>query len=172
MRLGHEQHQGLIHISTLSDERLDRGEVSGFIEREVGPVGSKVRVQVLGVDYKGRRRVSLKLIDVVSKQRMEQVVFAPGPRRMASGLAEAEGEDGGTEGEWEAGGDAPAGDDDMRGSATIAMGVAKMREFGILDEAKAEVALRECDGDVFAAVMKLSQNLEEEPFGKEDDEEG
>ena len=45
--MGHEQHIGLIHISTLTEDRLDRDVVADWIESSLGPVGSKVRVEVL-----------------------------------------------------------------------------------------------------------------------------
>lgn len=48
----------------------------------VGPVGSKVSVEVLQLEFKGLKRISLSLIEVIKKQRLEDVVFAPGPRRM------------------------------------------------------------------------------------------
>ena len=77
VRMGHEQHMGLIHISELAgDERISSQEAEDFIEAKVGPVGSKVRCSVLTATYKGKKRLSLKLIDVVQKQQMEDLVFA------------------------------------------------------------------------------------------------
>ena len=86
---GQEQTLGLVHVSTLSDDRLDADEVPDFVEECTGPPGSKVRVLVTGLEYKGQKRVSLKLIEVVTKQEMDSIVFAPGPRR-AKWIAEAE----------------------------------------------------------------------------------
>lgn len=61
--------------------------VAQWIEDEVGPVGSKVKVMIQQVERAGQKRVSLKLLDVIRRERMEDVVFAPGPRRMR-GVAE------------------------------------------------------------------------------------
>ena len=56
-------------------------DVPDFIEETVGPVGSKVQVEVLRLTFKGQKKTSLRLLDVMTRQRMEDVVFAPGPRR-------------------------------------------------------------------------------------------
>ena len=82
VRMGHEQHYGLLHISSLSDERIE--DVSTFIEDAVGPVGSRVRVKVKRLQVKGVRKVSLELLDVVSRQHMEDVVFAGRPGHPAN----------------------------------------------------------------------------------------
>jgi predicted RNA-binding protein with RPS1 domain len=75
VRMGHEQHMGLIHISSLAgDDRID--DVAEYIEERVGPVGSKVRCSVVSTSFKGTKRISLKLLDVVQKQNMEDLVFA------------------------------------------------------------------------------------------------
>ena len=85
VRMGHEQHMGLVHIRTLASERLPREDVSGWIEETVGPVGSKVQVEVQRLKFKGEKRTSLKLLDVITRQNMENVVFAAGPRRRSGG---------------------------------------------------------------------------------------
>lgn len=41
-RHGLQHHRGLLHVSTVSSERLDAGRVPSFMEDHVGPVGSKV----------------------------------------------------------------------------------------------------------------------------------
>ncbi len=87
VRMGHEQHIGLVHIRGLASERLPKETVADWIEENVGPVGSKVQVEVEKLEFKGAKRTSLRLIDVISKQRMDDVVFAPGPRRQAGGFA-------------------------------------------------------------------------------------
>ena len=46
-----------------------------WIEREVGPVGSKVVVEVLGLEFKGQKRTSLRLKDG-SRQYMEDLVVS------------------------------------------------------------------------------------------------
>ena len=76
VRIGHEQHIGLVHIRTLSRERVERAEIMDWIEREVGPVGSKVVVEVLGLEFKGQKRTSLRLKDVLSRQYMEDLVVS------------------------------------------------------------------------------------------------
>merc|ERR1711924_362592 len=76
VRMGDEQHMGLVHVSSLCEERLDTEDVPDFIEETVGPVGSKVRVQVLSLQFKGKKRVSLQLLDVISRDQMEDIVFA------------------------------------------------------------------------------------------------
>jgi len=40
---GVDKHRGLLHVSSLSAERLEVDRVKSFIEDNVGPVGSKVR---------------------------------------------------------------------------------------------------------------------------------
>eukprot|EP00322_Chrysochromulina_rotalis_P025220 CAMPEP_0115840724 /NCGR_PEP_ID=MMETSP0287-20121206/6919_1 /TAXON_ID=412157 /ORGANISM="Chrysochromulina rotalis, Strain UIO044" /LENGTH=174 /DNA_ID=CAMNT_0003294345 /DNA_START=82 /DNA_END=606 /DNA_ORIENTATION=- len=83
VRLGGEQHMGLLHIRDLSDGvRMQKDEVQTFVEETVGPVGSKVRVKVAQLEFKGAKRVSLKLLSVIKKQRLDDVVFAPGPGRL------------------------------------------------------------------------------------------
>lgn len=81
---------GLLHIRHLANERIPKDEVEDFVEDAVGPVGSKVTVEVLQLQYKGAKSVSLKLLEVVKRQRMEDVVFAPGPRRL-KGVARVDG---------------------------------------------------------------------------------
>ena len=76
VRMGHEQHMGLVHVSSLASERMEKEDVRDFVEQTVGPVGSKVRVLVLGMSFKGNKRVSLQLLDVISRQQMEDIVFA------------------------------------------------------------------------------------------------
>ena len=39
--------------------------IAGFIEASVGPVGSKVRVEVTSLAFKAQRRVSLRLLEVI-----------------------------------------------------------------------------------------------------------
>ena len=87
---GAEQSLGLVHVGTLSDERIDADEVMDFVEECTGPPGSKVRVIVTSLEYKGQPRVSLKLVEVITKQELQDIVFAPGPRR-AKNFAEADG---------------------------------------------------------------------------------
>lgn len=74
VKIGHEQHMGLVSIRTLSRERLPRAEIMEWIEREVGPVGSKVVVEVLSLEFKGEKRTSLRLKDVLARQHMEDLV--------------------------------------------------------------------------------------------------
>ena len=81
-KLGHEGHLGLVHVKTLTPERLPRDEVEDWIEEQVGPVGSKVRVEVISLEYRGKKQIALNLLDVITQQHMEDLVFAPGPRRM------------------------------------------------------------------------------------------
>ena len=76
VKLANENRMGLVHISTLAPERLEKEEVPEFIESQIGPVGSKVRVKVTSVGYRGQKRVSLQLLDVISKQHIEDIVFA------------------------------------------------------------------------------------------------
>ena len=76
VKLANENRMGLVHISTLAPERLEKEEVPEFIESQIGPVGSKVRVKVMSVGYRGQKRVSLQLLDVISKQHIEDIVFA------------------------------------------------------------------------------------------------
>ena len=85
VRMGHEQHTGLVHIKTLVEERLARDTVADFIESNVGPEGSQVSVEVLSLEYRGQKQTSLKLLEVVKQQKMEELVFAPGPRRQQGG---------------------------------------------------------------------------------------
>lgn len=54
-RLGVQRHRGLLHVSGLSEERLESAAVPDYVEETVGPVGSKVRVLVRSLEYKGRR---------------------------------------------------------------------------------------------------------------------
>ena len=54
-RLGVQRHRGLLHVSGLSEERLEPAAVPDYVEETVGPVGSKVRVLVRSLEYKGRR---------------------------------------------------------------------------------------------------------------------
>jgi predicted RNA-binding protein with RPS1 domain len=82
-KVGHEQHMGLVHIATLTTDRLPRMEVADWIEENVGPIGSKVRVVVESLQFKGQKRTSFRLMDVISQQTMEQLVFEPGPGREA-----------------------------------------------------------------------------------------
>ena len=74
--LANENRMGLVHISTLAPDRLEKEEVPEFIESQIGPVGSKVRVKVMSIGYRGQKRISLQLIDVISKQHIEDMVFA------------------------------------------------------------------------------------------------
>ena len=61
VKLANENRMGLVHISTLAPERLEKEEVPEFIESQIGPVGSKVRVKVMSVGYRGQKRISLQL---------------------------------------------------------------------------------------------------------------
>ena len=81
VKMGHEQHMGLIHVSELTKERMPRDHIPRWIEENVGPVGSKVRVEVLRLEFRGVKRTSLRMIEVITQQNMEDLVFAPGPRR-------------------------------------------------------------------------------------------
>ena len=74
VKIGHEQHMGLVSIRTLSRERVPRAEIMEWIEQEVGPVGSKVVVEVLSLEFKGEKRTSLRLKDVLTRQHMEDLV--------------------------------------------------------------------------------------------------
>merc|ERR1740117_2634380 len=74
--LANENRMGLVHISTLAPDRIERDEVPEFIESQIGPVGSKVRVKVMSLGYRGQERIGLQLIDVISKQHIEDMVFA------------------------------------------------------------------------------------------------
>ena len=85
VRMGHEQHTGLVHIKTLVEERLARDTVASWLEENIGPVGSQVSVEILSLEYRGQKQTSLKLLEVVKQQRMEELVFAPGPRRQQGG---------------------------------------------------------------------------------------
>ena len=81
--LGHEQHQGLLHISSLTPERIDPEDVPRYVEKSVGPVGSRVKVLVKSLQFKpkGRgKRVSLELIEALPKQDLDELVFARPPR--------------------------------------------------------------------------------------------
>ena len=82
VKLGHEQHIGLIHVKTVSSERLPREQVAEYLEDAIGPIGSKVSCEIISLQYRGRKQVSLRLLEVVKQQRMEDLVFAPGPRRL------------------------------------------------------------------------------------------
>ena len=86
VRMGHQQHMGLVHIKQLVNERLERETIPDYIQEEVGPEGSKVLVEVQSLEYRGRKQTSLRLLDVISRQRMEDLVFAPGPRRVDGGF--------------------------------------------------------------------------------------
>mmetsp|Transcript_26127 Transcript_26127/g.43181 ORF Transcript_26127/g.43181 Transcript_26127/m.43181 type:complete len:173 (+) Transcript_26127:51-569(+) len=81
VRLGVQQHVGLIHVSQVASERIEKDQVPSFMEERVGPVGSKVRVEVLGLSFKGTKRVRLSLLEVLSTENVEELVFARGPRR-------------------------------------------------------------------------------------------
>jgi len=94
VRMGHEQHMGLVHIRTLSTERLPREDVRDWLVDNVGPIGSKVQVEVLSTEFRGTKRIALRLLDVVSRQNMEDLVFAPGPRRRQGGFEDEIAEDG------------------------------------------------------------------------------
>ena len=74
VRIGHQQDMGLVHIRTLSRDRLDRDMIEDWIEQEVGPVGSKVEVEVLSLQHKGVKRTSLRLLDVITQQHMDDLV--------------------------------------------------------------------------------------------------
>lgn len=74
------QYQGLIHISSLTVEKMEPAEVSAFVEEQVGPVGSRVRVLVKSLSYKKAKRISLELIETMPKQDLDDLVFARPPR--------------------------------------------------------------------------------------------
>lgn len=93
VKMGHEGHMGLVHIRTLAQERLEREIIPEWIEETVGPVGSKVMVEVQSLKFKGEKRISLRLLDVIKKQHMDDLVFAPGPRRQAEGWGDTEEEE-------------------------------------------------------------------------------
>jgi len=79
------RHRGLVHISTLVSDRMEQDLVKEYIESKVGPIGSKVRVRVDSLEFKGQRRVALKLLDVLDKQSAEEIAaraVAPGPRHL------------------------------------------------------------------------------------------
>ena len=76
IKLANENRMGLVHVSTLAPDRLEKEEVPEFLESQVGPVGSKVRVRVMSVAFRGQKRISLQLLDVISKQHVEDMVFA------------------------------------------------------------------------------------------------
>ena len=62
-----------------------RDDVPAFVEEHVGPVGSRVRVEIQSLAFKRSKRTSLKLLEVVYRgDRIEEMVFAPGPRRQAA----------------------------------------------------------------------------------------
>lgn len=67
-----ENHVGLVHISTLAEEKVEN-DLANYVESVVGPVGTLVRVQVLRLEFKGVRRVSLRLVEVVSQETIEEV---------------------------------------------------------------------------------------------------
>ena len=77
---------GLVHIGSLAMERMPREDVPTWIEENVGPVGSKVQVEVTQLTFKGAKRTSLRLLDVIEQQKMEDLVFAAGPRRVRGGF--------------------------------------------------------------------------------------
>ena len=93
VKMGHEQHMGLVHIRTLSEERLPRETIEDWVEESVGPIGSKVQVEVLRLEFKGTKRTSLRLLDVIQRQHMEDLVFAPGPGRQRGGYGSDEEDD-------------------------------------------------------------------------------
>ena len=72
VRMGHEQHMGLIHVSTLFTERVEPEEAAEAIEEAVGPVGALVRVLVKSTQYRGAPRVSLTLLEVLNRQSREE----------------------------------------------------------------------------------------------------
>ena len=72
VRMGHEQHMGLIHVSTLFTERVEPEEAAEAIEEAVGPVGAQVRVLVKSTEYRGAPRVSLTLLEVLNRQSREE----------------------------------------------------------------------------------------------------
>ena len=67
-----ENHLGLIHISSLAEDII-QPPVSEFIENVVGPVGSRVRVKVQHVEFKGSRRVQVRLIEVLARESIDEV---------------------------------------------------------------------------------------------------
>lgn len=73
---GHEQHSGLIHVSSLTDERLAPADVPALVESKVGTEGSSVRVKVAATTFKGKKRTSLTFLHGITKENMEDVVFA------------------------------------------------------------------------------------------------
>ena len=73
VKVGHEQTIGLMHIATLAgDERVPKDTIPDWVEENVGPVGSKVRCEVLQLEFRGAKRISLRLLDVVTRQRMDE----------------------------------------------------------------------------------------------------
>ena len=57
---------------------MPEAEVIDYVEEVVGPVGSRVRVEVK-VRRKGRKRALLRLLGVMKKERWEEIVFEAGP---------------------------------------------------------------------------------------------
>ena len=88
VRMGHEQHMGLIHVSSLLTERVEQHLATEAVEEAVGPVGAQVRVLVKSLQYKGTPRVSLTLLDVINRQSREEflddVVLKRQPRDWGS----------------------------------------------------------------------------------------
>uniref|UniRef100_A0A6V2T5A0 S1 motif domain-containing protein n=1 Tax=Emiliania huxleyi TaxID=2903 RepID=A0A6V2T5A0_EMIHU len=84
-RLGVQRHRGLLHVSGLSEERLESAAVPDYVEETVGPVGSKVRVLVRSLEYKGRPRVSLQLLEVLSRQSASELSERAIMRSVAEG---------------------------------------------------------------------------------------
>mmetsp|Transcript_31224 Transcript_31224/g.99866 ORF Transcript_31224/g.99866 Transcript_31224/m.99866 type:complete len:162 (-) Transcript_31224:63-548(-) len=84
-RLGVQRHRGLLHVSGLSEERLEPAAVPDYVEEIVGPVGSKVRVRVRSLEYKGRPRVSLQLLEVLSRQSASELSERAIMRSVAEG---------------------------------------------------------------------------------------
>jgi len=83
VRLGTEQNMGLIHISSLTKERIEREQIPEFVEANVGPVGSKVKVELTSLKFKGTKRVSLKLLEVLSRDKLEDLAIERNPHRRA-----------------------------------------------------------------------------------------
>ncbi|EOD17574.1 hypothetical protein EMIHUDRAFT_243966 [Emiliania huxleyi CCMP1516] len=80
-RLGVQRHRGLLHVSGLSEERLESAAVPDYVEETVGPVGSKVRVLVRSLEP----RVSLQLLEVLSRQSASELSERAIMRSVAEG---------------------------------------------------------------------------------------
>ena len=53
----------------------------------------RVTCEVISLEYRGRKQVShLRLLEVVKQQRMEDLVFSPGPRRLGRNGVDAQGD--------------------------------------------------------------------------------